>query len=178
MNYSELLSGLPLLVTLAIASLVDLRQRRIPNWLTLGSAVSAIVLSFTPLRIITPSDALLGLILGFSLPLIQYLLGAMGGGDVKMFATIGAWTGPAGVLWIFLVAAIVGMVIVLTQAVAQGRLRILARNSAVLTLNITHYAEVGLSHVRETGKSCKGVEKPLPYAIPALAAALLGTIFA
>jgi Flp pilus assembly protein protease CpaA len=152
------------------------RSRRIPNWLLLPSAVSAIVLSFTPLRVIDPSSALLGLLVGFGLPLILYAMGAMGGGDVKMFAVIGAWLGTAMVFWIFLMASIVGMVIVVAQALVQGRMRILARNSAVLSLNLVHFAEVGAAHVRETGQSCRGVEKPLPYAVPALVATVLALL--
>ena len=35
-----------------------------------------------------------------------------------------------------------------------------------------------IPHVRETGQSSKGVEKPLPYAIPALAAAVVAMLVA
>jgi hypothetical protein len=62
------------------------------------------------------------------------------------------------------------MLIVLTQAALQGRLRILTRNSAMLAVNLLHVNEVGIEHMTLTGQSCKSVDRPLPFAVPVLAA--------
>jgi hypothetical protein len=54
----------------------------------------------------------------------------------------------------------------------QGRLRILSRNSAVLAINLVHLGDVGVEHAAATGRSCRSVEKPLPYAVPVLIAVI------
>ena len=61
-------------------------------------------------------------------------------------------------------------IIVLFQALYQGRGRILMRNSAVLAVNMAHMGDVGLDHVRETGQSSRSIDRPLPYAVPVLVA--------
>ena len=160
----------PMLALLAWAALVDLRSRRIPNWLTFTLILSGIIVNFSFGGPITAGQALLGFLVGFGLPLVLFVLGAIGGGDVKLLAGVGAWMGPEVVLKVFAIAAIVGAVIVLFQAMVQGRGRILMRNSAVLAVNMAHLGDVGLDHVRETGQSSRSVDRPLPYAVPVLIA--------
>ena len=122
----------------------------------------------------TPGQAGLGLVIGFALPFVLFAMGVLGGGDVKLFAGVGAWLGPVGVVQVFVFAALVGLVIVLTQSAAQRRLTILFRNSAVLLVNLWHVgADGGLAAAAETGKSCRSVERPLPYAVPILVATLI-----
>jgi hypothetical protein len=95
---------------------------------------------------------------------------------VKLLAAVGAWLGPWRVLAVFMMAAIIGMAMVLTQATRQGRLRVLFRNSAAVAINLVHVRDLGVEHAKAAGQSCRSVEQPLPYAIPVLAAvlALLG----
>jgi prepilin peptidase CpaA len=64
-------------------------------------------------------------------------------------------------------------VIVLGQCAVQRRLPALLRNSAVLAVNLAHAQQLGLTHVGETGASCRSVEKPLPYAVPVLLAVII-----
>jgi prepilin peptidase CpaA len=123
--------------------------------------------------LITPTQSLLGLLLGFAIPLVLFIMGALGGGDVKLLAAVGAWLGPVLVFKVILAAAVVGLVIVLVQATTQGRLRTLFRNSTVLTVNMVNMDVVGMETVTATGKSCRSVDRPLPYAVPVLVAVLL-----
>ncbi|RLB53524.1 MAG: prepilin peptidase [Deltaproteobacteria bacterium] len=77
-----------------IAAWTDARSGRIPNWLTLTTIVGALALH---LATGGPWGALLsviGLVLGAACPLLLFWRGAMGGGDVKLFAAIGALLGP------------------------------------------------------------------------------------
>src|SRR5438270_8400 len=57
--------------------------------------------------------ALAGFGLGFALFFVLWVLGACGGGDVKLFAALGAWVGPA-----LAVGVLAGTVVVLAAAVA------------------------------------------------------------
>ena len=163
----------PLLALLIVAAASDLRSRRIPNWLTFTMILSGIVVNVATLGPTTFGQAIFGFLAGFALMLMLYLLGAVAGGDVKMMVGIGAWLGPEAVLKVFLVQALVGAVIVMTQAIAQRRGRILIRNSAVLAMNLAHVGDVGVNHVRDTGQASRSVDRPLPYAVPVLIAVMI-----
>jgi prepilin peptidase CpaA len=177
----RLLTLLPMISLLIFAAAQDLRTRKIRNWLTLCLVVTGIVhslmSSYSVLPSVTPSvtlgDSLLGTLAGFGLPLMLFVIGALGGGDVKLLAGVGAWLGVSGVVEVFLAAAIVGMVIVLVQCAAKGRLKVLFSNTFVIVLNFLHVGELGVQQVAETGKQCRSVDRPLPYAVPVLLAVLL-----
>jgi prepilin peptidase CpaA len=173
----RILSILPLLFMLISAAMTDLRTRKIRNWLTFSIILSGIC---RPLLVGGPpsvEQAVLGVFAGAALPLVLFALGALGGGDVKLLAGVGAWLGPFPAVEVFCLAAIFGMLIVLAQAISQGRLRVLSRNSAVLALNLFHVQDVGLEHATATGKSSQSVDKPLPYAVPVLMAVATILIF-
>jgi prepilin peptidase CpaA len=158
----------PLLAALVWAAAEDVVSRRIRNALAFSLLAAGVTQSFLPLHTVTPLASLYGVLAGFGLVFVLFALGGMGGGDVKLMAAVGAWLGPAGILNVFLVAAVFGMVVVLSQAAWQGRLRVLARNSAVLAINLAHVSELGVEHVAEVGESSASVDKPIPYAVSVL----------
>src|SRR4051812_16974063 len=164
---------LPLLVLLVWAAISDIRVRLIRNWLTGSLVVTGLIQSIGPSPIVSPGLAVLGMLAGFGLLILPFAIGAVGGGDVKLLAGIGAWVGPTLVFQIFLVEAVVGLVIVVAQAAAAGRLRMLARNSAVLAVNIAHAGELGVEHVRQSGQEYRSIDRPLAYAVPTLIATLI-----
>jgi len=155
----------PLLAMLCVACVVDLRERRIPNWLNLLMLVSGLANAAVWGAPVALQAALIGVVVGFSLVFVQFALGAVGGGDVKMLAAVGAWVGPWATFEVFVVASVVGLVIVLTQAISTGRLQKLVSNSTVLVLNFASYQHLGREHVTQTGQSMRSVDKPLPYAV-------------
>src|SRR4051812_24117971 len=110
MGTHGLLMAAPALALLLWAAIEDLRSRRIPNWLTFSLVLSGIAQSFAAGSWISPSMSLAGFGVGFGLPLILFVIGALGGGDVKLLAGVGAWFGPGVVFRVFLLAAIVGAV--------------------------------------------------------------------
>ena len=173
----RLLTVLPMLSLLIFAAAQDLRTRKIRNWLTLGLVLTGIAHSLVSAGALTPTvtlgDSLLGTVAGFGLPLTLFIIGALGGGDVKLLAGVGAWLGVWGVVEVFLAAAIVGMVIVLAQCAVKGRLKVLFSNTFVLVLNFLHVGELGVESVAQAGKNCRSVDRPLPYAIPVLLAVVL-----
>ncbi|MBV8780264.1 MAG: prepilin peptidase, partial [Phycisphaerae bacterium] len=162
----------PLLVMLGVAAVVDWRERRIRNWLTLCVVLSGVVHNLA-----TPGGSLqislLGLLVGFGLMLPQFVIGALGGGDVKLMAGIGAWLGWLGAVQVFLAASIVGLIIVLVQCAAKGRLLVLFGNTMALVMNFALIDELGLKHATETGKACRSVDRPLPYAVSVLIAVVV-----
>jgi prepilin peptidase CpaA len=100
---------LVLVVILLVAAIFDIRYRRIPNWLTM----SGVLLGFAMNALIGPPEggvlfALEGLAAGFGVYLFLYLLRAMGAGDVKLMAAVGAMVGWERWFGIFLVTAIIG----------------------------------------------------------------------
>lgn len=83
-------------VLLATAALIDLRTRRIPDWLTLPAIIiGAIILSGRCLYGYSVWSAMLTSAASLSLPYLLWVTGSWGGGDAR--ACIGAFllAGPA-----------------------------------------------------------------------------------
>jgi prepilin peptidase CpaA len=171
-NLPYLLWMFPLLAMLLWAAVEDWHTRRIRNWLTFSMILSGFAQSFLSMHQINPGQSALGFAVGFGLPLILFALGAVGGGDVKLLAGVGAWLGAAAVFKVFCAEAIIGMVIVLFQCAWHGRLRLLGRNSAALAMNLIHLDTVGLEQATLAGQSCRSVDRPLPFAVPVLIAVI------
>ena len=163
----------PLMALLVWAAVSDIRARVIRNWLTVSLMLSGLIQSVGPAPTVGPGWAALGLLTGFALLVMPFAVGAIGGGDVKLMAGIGAWLGPVAVFQIFCVEAVIGLGIVLVQATASGKLAALFRNSAVLAVNLAHVGSLGVEHAEQSGKQLTSVDRPLPYAVPTLAAAAL-----
>ncbi|MGB7157932.1 MAG: A24 family peptidase, partial [Tepidisphaeraceae bacterium] len=168
-----LIAAAPLGAALVWAAVQDLHSRRIPNVLTFAMVLCGIAQSFCAAGTVSAAQSLAGFGVGFGLTFLLFAIGAIRGGDVKLMAGIGAWLGPQMVFAIFAAEAVVGMVIVLGQALAQGRLSILFRNTAVVGINLMHLRDFGLDHVTTTGNECRSVNRPLPYAVPVLIATVL-----
>jgi prepilin peptidase CpaA len=92
---------------LVAAAWTDYRQRRIPNWLTMGGLALALLLRLVsgPGMLI---EGLIGVLLAFVLTLPLLMLGVMGGGDAKLLMAIGAFMGPRDFLWAGVLIAVVG----------------------------------------------------------------------
>jgi prepilin peptidase CpaA len=116
----------------AASALIDLRTRRVPNPLTLGIALAGLAFAATPWSGLGVTSAALGLAVGVALMLPAYLFGAMGGGDLKLFAAIGTLLGPKATVVAFLYTLIAGGLLAVVVAVQRKRLRDTVMNTAVL----------------------------------------------
>ena len=104
------------------AAVYDLRERRIPNCLV----VAAIILAFGMHGMAGGLDRLafiwlLGLMAGAGLLILPFLMGGMGAGDVKLLACAGSMLGPVQVFYAFLAAAVLGGLMAVGKAAAQGK---------------------------------------------------------
>jgi len=75
------------------ACIDDVRRRQISNWISGSALASGLVLQKVQHGWRGTGSALLGTLAGASVFLIFYLLGGMGGGDVKLMAGFGALLG-------------------------------------------------------------------------------------
>jgi prepilin peptidase CpaA len=98
---------------LLIAAWSDCKTQRIPNLLVFGGTAFGLIFNwlFPPMRDAEFMWALQGLGTGLALMLPFYFLRAMGAGDVKLMAMVGAFTGPVGAFVTVFAASIVGAVV-------------------------------------------------------------------
>ena len=115
-----------------IASAIDLKHRRIPNTLSLATAVTGVALAAAGLTGITLWSSLVGLGLGLVLMLPGHLFGATGAGDVKLFAAAGTVLGASQTFQAFLFVAIAGGVLAVAVAARRGRLTHTVTTTAAL----------------------------------------------
>jgi prepilin peptidase CpaA len=108
------------LVLIAVFS--DLRWRKIPNCLTLPAIALGLLLNFLGNSWNGLVFAFLGLLVGLGLMILPYMLGGMGGGDVKLMGALGALVGSYSVFNIFLYTSLVGGVIAIVIALANKNL--------------------------------------------------------
>ncbi len=119
----------------AVACVIDLRERRIPNWLTLGAAVAGLLFQFWT----GGGNGLLtgaaGWLVGALVFFLPFALGGLGGGDVKLLAALGAWLGPIEIVWLALYTGVAGAVLALVVSLASGYLRQAVTNIWVLLMH-------------------------------------------
>lgn len=113
----EALRGAILLTILLGIALTDARFYIIPDEFSIGGTVLGLLLAFLPGGIGWQA-ALIGAAVGFGLLWLVAVLGkaafkkdAMGGGDIKMMAMIGAFLGTGGVLLTLFLGSLLGSVI-------------------------------------------------------------------
>jgi prepilin peptidase CpaA len=123
-----------------IACVTDVRHRRIPNLLTFGAAALALVFHGISGGLQGLQTAVFGWLVGTALFLPFFLLGGMGGGDVKLLAALGAWMGPADAVWLAIYASIAGGVLAVIVALGRGYLTTALRNLRGL---LTYWSVVG-----------------------------------
>lgn len=107
-----------------VATVVDIRTRRIPNALTATIAGIGVGLAATGISGVSVWASMLGFAVGLALMLPGHALGATGAGDVKLMAAAGAIVGPGLVVTAFLFTAVAGGVLASIVAARRGRLSV------------------------------------------------------
>lgn len=98
----------------------DIRAKRIPNRVIIFGALAGLASSVLP-GSIGLAQSLGGLGMGLAMLMPLYALRAMGAGDVKLMAALGAIAGPGHWFLIFLAAGILGAVAALVLSHRYGR---------------------------------------------------------
>ncbi len=144
---------------LGLALWYDIASRRIPNWLSVSGLLAGLTISFLTLGGLDPGSALLGVFAGFAVMLPLYYLRAMGAGDVKLMAAVGAFLGPIPVLGAALLTFAAGGVLSLTAALWSRSLSRVLNNLRLMGMIALTARSSGLSisDVQTTGR--------LPYAL-------------
>src|SRR5512132_2688226 len=107
----------------ALVIYYDVRYRRIPNAFVLATLISGITLNALYGGMQGVLTSLGGCAIAFILMFILHVFGAMGAGDVKLFAAIGSVTGAAYVLPMFLVVILMGGLLAVISALRAGAVR-------------------------------------------------------
>ena len=128
----------------AIAAVSDLKTGEIPNWLTLGALFVAPVahLAFALAKhatvhaaLIEGGSSLLGAVACSVVPAILYRQDAIGGGDVKLLAAVGAllqpYLGLEAEMYSFFAAGLIAPAFL----AYEGKLFRTLKNTALLALN-------------------------------------------
>jgi prepilin peptidase CpaA len=121
---TETLVNIILLLPLAVViAYYDVRYRRIPNAFVLATLAAGIAINaiFGGLPGVAASVG--GCALGFVLMFMLHVFGAMGAGDVKLFAAIGAVTGAQLVLPTFVVVVLTGGLLATVSIIRAGMVR-------------------------------------------------------
>ena len=110
-------------VTAVLSCGWDLWQRRIPNPLTLASAVLALGVHASAAGASGAAFSVGGWLTGLALFLPWFLAGGLGGGDVKLLAAFGAWLGPFQTIRACLFAMLAGGAVALVVVCRRRRFR-------------------------------------------------------
>lgn len=147
-----------------LASWIDYSQRRVPNWLN----AALIAAGFVAQGVHFGADGLLtglwGLLLGFGVLIIPWLMHGMGAGDVKLMAAIGVWLGPMLTLYSFALGVIIGGVAAAIMILSTRRLKHACANLGVILTKVTNrqliFDEFG------SARSFGETSQLLPYGVP------------
>lgn len=153
------------LIVGAIACATDLRSARIPNVLTLSAVLAGVVFHAVTSGGSGAAAAGLGVLAGLLVFFPFFALGALGAGDVKLMAALGAWLGWQPTVNVALYAAVAGGVLAVAVSLWHGYL---ARALGNLRTLFTHWWLVGVTPLPELTLD-KGTGLRLPYALPIMA---------
>jgi len=141
------------LTVATVGAVKDFRGHRIPNWLTYSGLIAALVAriglgGWTELR-----GGLAGMLFAGGIFFLLFLLGGMGGGDVKLMAAVGAWVGLAQVGILLVVSAIAGGLLAAGYVLVHKKMFESLRNVAEL---VRHHLTEGFAphptlNVRQAG---------------------------
>ncbi len=106
-----------LIIYLVIAFYMDVRYSKLPNWLTISGVVVGLAYHTITGIIGGLLFSLLGLIVSTLVLLLMYFIKALGAGDVKLFAGIGAIMGMEfslyGILYSIIFAGLISLIIII-----------------------------------------------------------------
>ena len=130
-------------IVAAVSAWTDLKTGHIPNWVTLPALACGIVghvalgwyVAGWRVGLWEGVTALAGAVLCGIAPAIMFWKGAMGGGDLKLFAALGALCQPMIGIEMEMYAFVVAALVAPARLAYEGRLFAVLKNTASLLLN-------------------------------------------
>jgi prepilin peptidase CpaA len=123
MSFDQILLSISFAVPILlgiVACVSDLKVRKIPNWIAVVLAATAVPFH----GFMDGGRGLLwslgGLAVGFSVLLVVHLIGGAGAGDVKFMGGVGAWIGPYHVFIVYVLSVV--LIALFALMVLFGRL--------------------------------------------------------
>ena len=162
-----------LLVALLLAvaaAILDLRQHRIPNWLTYPGIVLGVALRAAALGWKGLGTGLAGGLLAGGIMFLFFMVRAMGAGDVKIMAAIGSLVGPRHAVDVLLATAICGGVLAIAYALYRRRMISTLKNVGSV---LRFHAWAGVQAHPELN-----LDNPATLRMPYGLAIALGTLYA
>jgi prepilin peptidase CpaA len=163
LTFSDLMPA-TLVAAALLASWNDYRRHRVPNWLNAAVLTSGLIAqgAFPGGHGLT--FALSGVFVGLAPLMLLWCMRAMGAGDVKFMAALGAWLGPQMTLHALVVGCLLGGVLAMAMIAARRNWRVATANVGVMMTKMTSvktaFSEFGsVASLTSSGQV-------LPYAIP------------
>lgn len=126
MGYWEL-TLLILIPATLYASWIDYAERRVPNWLNAAIGVTGLAAQgwyfgwYDPATGWGLQAGLLGMLVGFAVLIVPWMMHGMGAGDVKLMMAIGCWLGVWLTTLSFAIGAIIGGIAAVIMIISTGR---------------------------------------------------------
>lgn len=164
-----------LAVFLIVAFIVDVKYYKVPNWLSAGGVLVGILLHLAMDGIDGLIFSFLGLLVAGGIFMLLYVFKAIGAGDVKLFAAIGATVGMRMVLYMMMYSIIVaGILAIIILLFTKTFLR---KMTSALFHIIGSIMSKNLSSLEEF-KTTKATKFPFMYAVlPAVILTYYYTVF-
>jgi prepilin peptidase CpaA len=155
---------------LAVAVTTDLQNRKIYNWLTFPAMLAGLMLNGLTGGLHGLGSAAIGFLAAALVFAIGFFLNskAMGAGDVKLMAAVGAWLGWPGAFAAVIYVTIIGAIVAIVTALRAGVLVPMLRNVYQFMFRLAiPGGEAGLAFE-------KSAAPPVPYGV----SITLGTMLA
>lgn len=152
-----------------LGAVTDVRSARLPNRLTYTALVAALILRAALLGWSGLKSGAIGILIAGGLFCVLYILGAMGGGDMKMMAAVGAWVGSTHIWTVLIAIGLAGGVLAVVSIVFHKNLVQTVRNTVLL---ICYRFSSGLQPHPEMNIQAPGSRR-VPFGV----AIAMGTLF-
>jgi prepilin peptidase CpaA len=156
-----------------VASVFDVKSRRIPNFITMPAFLFGLALHLALGGWIQLLTALAGGVVCGLAFLVFYIAGGMGAGDVKLIMAVGCIAGFSHIAYLLVLTALSGGVMAICLALARGRLQQTLANVGALA---SHHGHEGLQPHPDLNLSNSQTLR-LPYALAIAGGSLLTLYF-
>jgi prepilin peptidase CpaA len=154
---------LVVLSAVLIAAATDIWKFKVYNALTLPLLVSGLIYHAFRLEL---ANSLLGVLFGFAALIVLYIVGGMGGGDVKLMAAVGAWLGLPLTFYVFIASSLAAGVYALGLVIWNGRLGETVVNLHIMWLRLASVGRylAGEDQVEREVKKSDRRSRIIPFA--------------